>query len=64
MGLVIQFDDPLPVSFWACLADDPDPLTVQRMMGVDDPDIRKGSARLGGILLRTTRSDMPIRQGT
>jgi hypothetical protein len=35
-GLVIQFDDPLPVGLWACLAHAPHPLTYQGMMGVND----------------------------
>lgn len=60
MGLVIHFDDPLPVGFWACLTDDSHPLTVQRMMGVNDPNMRKGSVRLGGILLRIIHSSTLI----
>ena len=64
MGLVIHFDDPLPVGFWACLTDDSHPLTVQRMMGMNDPNMRKGSVRLGGILLRIIRSSMSTPQGT
>ena len=48
-GLVIQFDDPLPVGLRACLANAPHPLTNQGMMGMNDTD--KGFARFGGILL-------------
>jgi hypothetical protein len=64
VGLVIHFDDPLPVGFWTCLTDDSHPLTVQRMMGVNDPNMRKGSVRLGGILLRIIPLGTLTQQGT
>lgn len=35
-GLVIQFDDPLPVGLRTCLANNPHPLTYQGMVRVND----------------------------
>ena len=52
MGLVIQFDDPLAPGLRAGLPDRPNPLADQRMVWVDDCDMHKAFARLGGILLR------------
>jgi hypothetical protein len=55
VALVIQFDDPLALGLGACLPNSPDPLADQGMVRMDDGDIRKGFARLGGILLRIIR---------
>ena len=48
-GLVVQFDNPLPVGLRSCLTDGPHPLTHEGMMGMND--MHKGFVRFGGILL-------------
>ena len=60
MGLVAQFDDPLTLGGGSRLTDDPNPPAGQGMMGVNDADISRGCARLGGILLRTIPCDILI----
>jgi hypothetical protein len=60
MGPIIQFDDPLAPGFRTSLPDGPNPLADQRMVRVDNCDMHKAFARLGGILLRIIPCVMSI----